>query len=122
MHVIGCGATWRVWDVMRFVEGCDFGEFSRYLAKLGQYTGDGELDKLRRSLESGLFNLIVFRKDREIAGHAIWHETNTEEHRKGNPREKEDKEILQGFIGSMSACSSVFVDFGYAISSPMRKR
>jgi GNAT superfamily N-acetyltransferase len=84
---------------MRFVEGCDFWEFSRYLAKLGQYTAEGELDRLRRSLESGLFNLIVFRDNGEIAGHAIWHETNTEEHRKGDPREKEDKEILEGFMG-----------------------
>ena len=84
---------------MRFAEGCDFREFSRYLAKLGQYTAEGELDRLRRSLESGRFNLIVFRENGEIVGHAIWHETNTEEHRKGEPREKEDKDILHGFLG-----------------------
>jgi len=84
---------------MRFVEGCDFQEFSRYLARIGQYTVEGELDKLRNSLESGMLNLIVFRENDEIIGHALWHETNTEEHRKGDPREKDDREILQGFMG-----------------------
>lgn len=84
---------------MRFVEGCDFREFSRYLARIGQYTAKEELDRLRSNLESGRFNLIVFRENAEIIGHAIWHETNTEEHRKGDPRSKEDKEILQWFMG-----------------------
>jgi GNAT superfamily N-acetyltransferase len=84
---------------MRFVEGCDFREFSGYLAKLGQYTAKGELDRLRSHLESGRLNLIVFRENDEIIDHAIWHETNTEEHRKGEPREKEDKDILHGFLG-----------------------
>jgi len=84
---------------MRFVEGCDFQEFSRYLAKLGQYTAEGALDGLRIGLETGRFNLIVFRENDEIIGHAIWHETSTEEHRKGDPREKEDREILQRFMG-----------------------
>jgi GNAT superfamily N-acetyltransferase len=70
------------------------------LVKLGLYTGKGELDGLRSHLESGRFNLIVFRENGEIIGHAIWHETNTEEHRKGGePREKEDKKILHGFLG-----------------------
>lgn len=84
---------------MRFVEGCDFQEFSRYLTGIGQYTAEGELERLKSSLESGRFNLIVFRENSEIIGHAIWHETNTEEHRKGDPRDKEDRKILQGFMG-----------------------
>lgn len=73
---------------MRFVEGCDFQEFSRYLVRLGLYTGKGELDGLRSHLESGRFNLIVFRENGEIIGHAVWHETNTEEHRKGASLER----------------------------------
>jgi GNAT superfamily N-acetyltransferase len=84
---------------MRFVEGCDLREFSRYLVKPGQYVAEGELDRLRGHLESGQFNPIVFRENDEIIVHAIWHETNTEEHRKGDPREKEDVEILQEFMG-----------------------
>jgi GNAT superfamily N-acetyltransferase len=86
-------------DAMRFVEDCSFQEFSTYLAKIGQYTAKGELEKLKGYLDSKLFNLIVFRENHEIIGHAIWHETNTEEHRKGIPRDKEDKEILHRFFG-----------------------
>lgn len=84
---------------MRFVEGCDFKEFSKYLTKIGQYTAEGELAKLRAFIDSKLFNLIVFREKKDIIGHAIWHETTTEEHRKGDRRDKEDKEILLGFFG-----------------------
>jgi len=84
---------------MRFVEGCKFEEFSAYLAKLGLYSGKGELERLKGHLDKKHFNLIVFRENDEIIGHAIWHETNTEEHRKGDARDKEDKEILQRFFG-----------------------
>jgi len=84
---------------MNFVVGCNFEEFARYLAKIGQYTAKGELEKLKAYLDSNLFNLIVFRENNDIIGHAIWHETNTEEHRKGDPRDKEDKEILWRFFG-----------------------
>ena len=84
---------------MRFVEGCNFKEFSTYLAKIGWYTAKGELEKLKGHLDSKHFNLIVFRENDEIIGHAIWHETNTEEHRKGDARDKEDKEILHRFFG-----------------------
>ncbi len=87
------------WDIVRFAEGCDFQELSRYLARIGQYAAEGELQRLKSSLENGRFNLIVFRENHEIIGHAIWHETSTEEHRKGNPRDKVDMEILQGFMG-----------------------
>jgi GNAT superfamily N-acetyltransferase len=84
---------------MKFVEGCGFREFSAYLTKLGLYAGEGELERLGSRLESGRSALIVFRENDEIIGHAIWHESNTEEHSKGSPREKEDREILRGFMG-----------------------
>jgi GNAT superfamily N-acetyltransferase len=84
---------------MRFVEGCDFLEFGAYLKRLGLYAGEAELDRLKSLLEGGLSHLIVFRENDEIIGHAIWHESNTEEHRTGSPREKEDTEILRGFMG-----------------------
>lgn len=84
---------------MRFVEGCDFEEFRFYLAKIGQYTATGELERLKGYLESGHFNLIVFRENSEIIGHAIWHETNTEKHRKADARDKKDREMLRGFFG-----------------------
>ena len=83
---------------MRFVESCDFEEFSRYLAGIGQYTAEGELAKSRAFIDNKLFNLIVFKEKNAIIGHCIWHETNTDEHRQGDLRDKDDKEILQGFF------------------------
>ncbi len=84
---------------MDFVEGCDFEEFSKYLAKLGQYTAAGELEKLKRFLDNDFMKLIVFREDGRLIGHAIWHESNTDEHRQGDPRDEVDKGILRGFLG-----------------------
>jgi hypothetical protein len=46
--------------VLDFVEGCDFEEFNKYLAKLGQYTAVGELERLKRSLERVLRSLSCF--------------------------------------------------------------
>jgi GNAT superfamily N-acetyltransferase len=86
-------------NAVRFAEGYGFEEFKAYLAKIGQYTKQGELEKLKGYLDSNHFNLIMFRENNEIIGHAIWHGTNTEEHRKGEPRDKEDKEILHRFFG-----------------------
>lgn len=86
-------------SAVRFIEGCNFEEFKAYLAKIGQYTKRGELEKLKGYLDSNHFNLIVFRKNDKVIGQAIWRESNTEEHRKGDLRDKEDKEILHRFFG-----------------------
>ncbi|HUW47424.1 MAG TPA: GNAT family N-acetyltransferase [Patescibacteria group bacterium] len=85
--------------VLRFVEGCDFEEFSRYLPKIGQYKSEGALERFKVFIDSKLFHLIVFREDNNIIGHAIWHESNTEEHRKGDPRDKDDLDILHALLG-----------------------
>ena len=85
--------------VLRFVEGCDFEEFSRYLSKIGQYKSEGAFERLKAFIDSKLFHLIVFREDNNIIGHAIWHESNTEEHRKGDPRDKDDLDILHALLG-----------------------
>jgi len=84
---------------VEFVVGCDFEEFKRYLSKIGLYKEGRELAKLETFLRNGLFNLIVWRRDGEIVGHAIWHETNTEEHRRDDPRDKDDREILGRLLG-----------------------
>jgi len=44
-------------------------------------------------------HLIVWRENNEIIGHAIWHETNTEEHRRGDSRDKGNKEALERLLG-----------------------
>jgi GNAT superfamily N-acetyltransferase len=84
---------------LRFVEGCDFKEFNQYLTNIGQYTKEGELERLKAFIGSKHFNLIVFRENNDIIGHAIWHETNTEEHRKGEPREEDDRKALHSLLG-----------------------
>jgi len=86
-------------ESVEFVVGCDFEEFKRYLTKIGLYKEEGEFDRLETFLVNKLFNLIVWRENGEIVGHAIWHETNTEEHRKGDPRDKEDREALRKLLG-----------------------
>jgi len=71
---------------MRFVVGCDFEEFKRYSKRDGVRA---DLEVLKILLPKDSSCLIVWKENNEIIGHAIWHETNTEEHRKGDPRDKE---------------------------------
>lgn len=85
--------------VLRFVEGCGFEEFSRYLSKIGQYGSEGAFERLKAFIDSRLYHLIVFRENNNIVGHAIWHESNTEEHRRGDPRDKDDLDILHSLLG-----------------------
>ena len=85
---------------MRFVEGCGFEEFSRYLRRVGLYERKEDFDELRDMLAAKRLNLIVWRDDGdEVIGHTLWHEASTEEHRKGDPRDKEDREILERLAG-----------------------
>ena len=85
---------------MEFVIGCDSEEFKRYyrtLDDLHSYFKTLGLTDVKfgelGEVEAGIIkrdpsHLIVWRENSRIIGHAIWHETNTEEHRKGDPREK----------------------------------
>jgi len=93
VYVLGGG------EFVKFFVGCEFEEFRRYLERAGRYREEGELDWLETFLREGLLNLIVWRKDGEIIGDAIWHESNTEEHRKGDPRDEEDREALRRLLG-----------------------
>lgn len=84
---------------MQFVVGCEFEEFKRYLERVGRYKAKGELDRLEAFIKKGLLNLIVWRLNGEIVGNALWHESNTEEHRKGDSRDEEDREALHRLLG-----------------------
>jgi len=86
-------------EVLEFFTGCDFEEFKRYLERAGRYEKEGELDGLETFLRKRLLNLIVWRLDGEVVGNAIWHESNTDEHRKGDPRDEEDREALRRLLG-----------------------
>jgi hypothetical protein len=56
---------------VQFAVGCDFDEFSRYLRRIGFYKIEGELDRVKTLLGNKLLNLIVWRENDEIIGHAI---------------------------------------------------
>jgi GNAT superfamily N-acetyltransferase len=92
---------------MKFVIGCDLEEFKGYYLELATDTEwqntfgfSAELGDLwERILSENPSQLIVFRENSEIIGHAIWHPTSTKEHRKGDPRDKEDTEILERLLG-----------------------
>jgi len=87
---------------MRFVVGCDLEEFKEYYRKNGfageQGTGELGITEERIVIQDPA-HLIVWREDNEIIGDAIWHETSTDEHRKGVPRDREDREILRKLYG-----------------------
>jgi len=81
---------------MKIRVGCDFNEFKQYY--------EGILDKLGKTEEflvkQNPSHLIVWREKNQIIGHALWHESSTEEHRIGTPpRDKEDKEFLEKLLG-----------------------
>jgi GNAT superfamily N-acetyltransferase len=88
---------------MRIVVGCDLEEFKRYYTELardkewqGTFGFTEELDTgWERVLVENPSLLLVFRDNDKIIGHAIWHETGTDEHRKGDPRDRDDREILK---------------------------
>ncbi len=92
---------------MKFIVGCDLEEFKRYYKKLaldkewqGTFGFTEELDtNWEKILAKNPSLLFVWRENDEIIGHAIWHETSTDEHREGDPRDKEDKEILRKLCG-----------------------
>jgi GNAT superfamily N-acetyltransferase len=92
---------------MRIVVGCDLEKFKRYYKKLtldkewqGTFGFSEEMDtSWDRALVKNPSLLVVWRENDEIIGHAIWHETSTDEHRKGDPRDKGDKQILRRLLG-----------------------
>jgi ribosomal protein S18 acetylase RimI-like enzyme len=57
------------------------------------------LEMLVHDVKVNAVELIVWRENGKIVGHAVWHESSTEEHRKDSPRDKEDKEALEKLLG-----------------------
>jgi ribosomal protein S18 acetylase RimI-like enzyme len=81
---------------LRFEVGCDFAELREYWNRSGY---DGNLDHLMNVVIKDSPQLIIWREDNKIAGHAVWHESNTREHRKGDPRDREDREAMEKLLG-----------------------
>ena len=92
---------------MRLEVGCDpeSEEFKEYWSRNGYsqeykgYNHDRLLEELADVIKGNSLQLIVWRENDKILGHAVWHESNTEEHRKGDPRNKEDREALEKLLG-----------------------
>ena len=87
---------------MKFVVGCELEEFKDYYRKNGfaGEQGTGELGITEEKIiTQDPAHLIVWRQNNEIIGDAIWHETSTEEHREGDPRDREDRETLRRLCG-----------------------
>jgi len=89
---------------LEFVVGCDLNQFKSYyeetistpdyLAAVGESDGRTELNYVAQDPSH-----VILWKDRDrILGHAIWHESNTDEHRRGSPRDSYDREMLRKLI------------------------
>lgn len=81
---------------MRFEMCCGLKELEEYWDRSGY---DGKLDHLMNVVVKDPSQLIVWKENNKVVGHAVWHESNTEEHRKGDPRDKEDREALERLLG-----------------------
>jgi len=94
-------------EPMRFDVGCnpESEEFKEYWNRNGYdqeskgYNRDRLLEELVNVIKD-ISQLIVWRYNGEIVGHAVWHESNTEDHRKRVPRDKEDSEALKKLLGN----------------------
>jgi GNAT superfamily N-acetyltransferase len=98
---------------MRFEVGWDLEEFMRYYRTLtdlcSYYKTLGSMDTESWGLGSteeeiikrDPSHLIVWREEDEVVGHAVWHETSTDEHRPGDPRARADREVLREICGGM---------------------
>jgi len=97
---------------MELIVGYDLTKFKKYYKKLAEdeeWRGTfGWSEEPGESWEKVLAEnpslLIVMKENDEIIGHIIWHESNTEEHREGEPRDKEDTEILRRLLGGKRDC------------------
>jgi CRISPR-associated protein Cas1 len=80
---------------MRFVVGCDKDEFKEYWSRSGY---NGSLDHLINVVIKEPSQLIVWRDDGKIVGHAVWHETSTEEPSVGFLHDVSDYQTQQSLV------------------------
>lgn len=80
---------------MKIQVGCDFDEFQQYYETLWGTLGNTEEYWVRCNPS----HLIVMKEHKKIIGDIIWHESTTEEHKPGDPRDEQDKKILLQLLG-----------------------
>ncbi len=94
--------------MVEFVIGYDLIEFEKYYKTIWDAIPGREQPYLstveRKLLVENPSRLIGWRKGHNLIGHAIWHETFTERHREGVPREEDDKKILEELISRGKRC------------------
>lgn len=79
----------------QIIIGFDLEKFRTYYRTCGR----GELGTREEELvRENPDHLIIWEKDSQILGHAIWHESNVEEHKKNDPRDENDKKILKQLL------------------------
>ena len=79
----------------RFIHGYDITRFREYYRGVAGELGETEL----RLVTEDPDRLIVWLEGEEIVGHAIWHPSDTSAHPGGDPREEEDRRILEDRLG-----------------------
>ncbi|MFW9831134.1 MAG: GNAT family N-acetyltransferase [Candidatus Thorarchaeota archaeon] len=80
---------------MKIQVGCNFETFKQYYEALWGTLGETEADYIQQNPA----HLIIIKENEHIIGDMIWHESNTQEHKPGNPRSKEDSAILLRLLG-----------------------
>src|SRR6266849_62121 len=95
--------TLRFWplDPPRFelIVGYDLRKFERYYNTLRLPWGSLENSIDTKLLEKDPSMIIAWKENDQVIGHAIWHESNTEEHRAGSRRDEDDRRLLTRFLG-----------------------
>lgn len=80
---------------LRFIHGYALDQFKEYYRDIVGELGETE----HRLVTEDPDQLIVWLGGDEIVGHAIWHTSNTVTHPGGEPREADDRRILEKDLG-----------------------
>ncbi|MBY8990817.1 MAG: GNAT family N-acetyltransferase [Candidatus Lokiarchaeota archaeon] len=93
---------------MEFIVSYDLNEFERYYKTSWESIPNREqasLDEFERDIIlDNPSHLIVWKKRNRIIGNAIWHETYTDKHSEQDPRDDDDRKILEELIGKSREC------------------
>ena len=77
--------------MVTFSHGGDIEELRAHLESLGLSLGPTEERLIKEKPE----RLIMWRDNGMLVGHAIWHISSTKQHPDGEPREPDDRQILE---------------------------
>lgn len=97
--------------LLKFIFGFDLEKFREYYSSLDDLyrfyvshgtrekdasfeIGEDELNYIKRNPN----HLIVWKDNETIVGHCVWHETTTDEMKPGDPRDDEDRKLLESLF------------------------